>query len=48
MKIKGLGDLIEFFTTISGIKFIVDKLWKGRCNCQRRKTYLNEKFPLHK
>ncbi len=46
MRIKGLGDIIEFFTKYTGIKYIVDKIWKGKCNCQRRKQILNEKFPL--
>lgn len=44
--IKGLGDLVEFFTTITGIKWLVDKIWKGDCGCQRRKQSLNEKFPI--
>ena len=47
-QIKGLGDIIEFFTTITGIKYLVDKIWKGDCGCIRRRDILNEKFPLHK
>jgi len=47
MKIEGLGDIIELTTKYSGIKWLVDKLWKGKCNCQRRKRILNEKFPIN-
>lgn len=46
MKITGLGDIIELATSLTGVKWLVDKLWKGNCNCQRRKQILNEKFPI--
>ena len=39
---KGLGDLIEDFTTIIGVKKIVEKLTpKGKdCGCGKRKNYV--------
>lgn len=48
MKITGLGDLIEFFTTITGTKWLWNKIKKGDCSgCKRRKQILNEKFPIN-
>lgn len=44
MKIK-LGNLIEFITTFTGIKWLVTKINKGECDgCKRRKKILNELF----
>ena len=43
----GLGDIIELATKYSGIKWLVDKIWKGNCGCIRRRDSLNEKFPIN-
>ncbi len=48
---KGLGDLLAVFTKYTGIKFIVDKIFKALnkdCGCGKRKKILNEKFPYKK
>ncbi len=45
---KGLGDTIHKFTTVSGIKKVVDvvseKLDKP-CGCNQRRNALNKMFP---
>ena len=38
----GLGDLIEWFTKKTGIKWLVKKIWKDKCNCDKRKEKSNE------
>jgi len=44
MKLK-LGNIVEFFTTITGIRWLWRKIKKGDCEgCKRRKQYLNEMF----
>ncbi len=47
-KSKGLGDTIHKFTTVSGIKKVVDvvseKLDKP-CGCNQRRNALNKMFP---
>jgi hypothetical protein len=40
MKTQGLGDVLERFTTATGIKKMVDKL-PGDCKCKERKKTLN-------
>tara|TARA_R100000656_G_C3949831_1_gene128237 strand:+ start:762 stop:923 length:162 start_codon:yes stop_codon:yes gene_type:complete len=44
MKDRGLGDTIERFTKVTGIKKLVDKL-PGGCGCNKRKDWLNRNFP---
>tara|TARA_R100000664_G_C2732021_1_gene122349 strand:+ start:624 stop:926 length:303 start_codon:yes stop_codon:yes gene_type:complete len=48
---KGLGDTIERFTKLTGIKNIVDKLseFTGKdCQCKKRKDKLNRLFSYNK
>ena len=48
---KGLGDTIENFTTITGIKSLADfttSLVKKDCGCNKRKEDLNKIFPYKK
>ena len=55
-KSKGLGDSIEKFTTITGIKSLNQVLAKklevigikSSCGCDKRKEALNKKFPYKK
>ena len=51
-KSKGLGDSIEKFTKVTGIKNIVDQVNKLRgkkdCGCGKRKDTLNRLFPYNK
>ena len=45
---KGLGDTIENITDVLGIKKMVEEVSKktGKdCGCQKRKEFLNQKFP---
>ena len=46
---KGLGDSIEKFTTITGIKSLAQiaarRTGKKDCGCNKRKKWLNERFP---
>jgi|TARA_R110000803_G_scaffold53139_1_gene109058 hypothetical protein len=47
-KSKGLGDSIEKFTKVTGIKKVVDTVSKvtGKdCGCSERKDALNREFP---
>ena len=52
MKSKGLGDSIEKFTTMTGIKSFAQMtakaMGKKDCGCNKRKDYLNKKFPYKK
>ena len=44
---EGLGDTIEKFTKVTGIKAVVDAISKvtGKdCGCENRRDWLNEKF----
>mgnify|MGYP003142288035 CR=1 FL=1 len=46
MKAKGLGDTIDKFTTITGIKTLVKIIAKEKdCGCNSRKNWLNKQFP---
>ncbi len=36
-----LGDLVEKITTITGIKYLVKKIWGEDCGCEERKNFLN-------
>ena len=36
-----LGDLIEWFTKKTGIKWLVKKIWKDDCGCDKRKEKAN-------
>jgi|TARA_R110000824_G_scaffold69484_1_gene179000 hypothetical protein len=45
---NGLGDRIEYFTTATGIKKVVDTVSRGLnipCGCDQRKKVLNKIFP---
>ena len=47
----GLGDTIEKFTKATGIKAVVDTVYKmaGKdCGCEARKEFLNTRFPYKK
>jgi len=48
---RGLGDTIERFTKITGIKNVVEKLshFTGKdCKCQKRRDKLNQLFSYNK
>lgn len=50
-KVKGLGDVVEAVTTVTGVKAVVDTVAKvtGKdCGCKRRKDRLNQLFPFDK
>ena len=54
-KSKGLGDSIEKFTKITGIKSFTQVLARNRifgkkkdCGCNKRKDQLNKAFPYKK
>jgi len=44
MKSKGLGDTVEKFTKITGIKKVVEAITDD-CGCDKRKDKLNKLFP---
>ena len=49
-KSRGLGDTIEKFTKVTGIKKVVEKINEVRgkdCGCGGRKEKLNELFPYN-
>ena len=43
-----LGDLIDKITKITGIKFLVKKIFGDDCGCDERKKKLNQMFPYNK
>ena len=48
MKYRGFGDTIEAITKATGIKTVVEKISEATgkdCGCDKRKEYLNKKFP---
>ena len=49
---KGLGDSIEKFTAMTGIKSFAHVATRAMgikdCGCNKRKNYLNKKFPYKK
>ena len=46
MKDKGLGDTIERFTKVTGIKKLSEMIPSG-CNCDHRKDWFNKNFPYN-
>ena len=50
-KPTGLGDTVEKFTKLTGIKTVIDtvaKLTGKDCGCEARKEFLNRRFPYKK
>lgn len=45
---KGLGDVIEKVTEVTGIQYVVKAVTTKDCGCKARKEKLNEKFPFKK
>lgn len=45
-KINGFGDIIHFFTKITGIKWVVKKIWGEGCGCDQRREKINVKLPI--
>ena len=45
---KGLGDTIDKFTTMTGIKKLVKRLFGDDSGCDKRKEWLNNSFPYAK
>lgn len=41
VKSFGLGNVVDKFTTISGIKWLIKKIFK-ECGCEKRRIYLNK------
>ncbi len=49
IKMKGLGDVVEAVTTVTGIKAATEAVSKATgkdCGCKKRKEALNKKFPF--
>jgi len=45
---KGLGDSIDKFTSLTGIKKLVRRIFGDDCGCDERKEWLNKTFPYAK
>jgi hypothetical protein len=45
MKSRGLGDTIAKITSITGIKYIVNKVADADCGCKARQEALNNLVP---
>ena len=41
-KYIGLGDIVEFITKYTGIKYLIVKITKGNCGCEKRRKKFNE------
>tara|TARA_R100000655_G_scaffold91463_1_gene132191 strand:+ start:582 stop:740 length:159 start_codon:yes stop_codon:yes gene_type:complete len=51
MKMKGLGDVIDLATTVTGVKAgvkAVSKMTGKSCGCEERRDTLNRKYPFTK
>lgn len=51
MKSRGLGDTINKITSLTGIKYVVDKVAKAAkkdCGCEARRDTLNRMIPYSK
>ena len=42
IKTIGLGDIIDFITHYTGIKYIIIKITKGKCGCEARRKKFNQ------
>jgi hypothetical protein len=38
----GVGDIVDFITTYTGIKWLIIKLTKGNCGCEKRRILFNK------
>jgi hypothetical protein len=38
----GLGDIVDFFTKYTGLKWLIIKLTKGNCGCEKRRILFNK------
>ena len=48
-KFKGLGDVVEAVTTVTGVKAVTEAAAKAigkDCGCKARKERLNEAYPI--
>lgn len=43
----GLGDVIDFITTITGIKKLIIYLTNGNCGCEKRRVKFNKWFQFY-
>lgn len=43
----GLGDVIDFITTLTGIKKLIIFLTKGNCGCEKRRIKFNKWFKFY-
>ena len=48
MENKGLGDTLENFFILTGIKKIADTISGGGCGCNERRDSLNRMVPYNK
>jgi hypothetical protein len=37
-----LGDLVYYITYYTGIRWVVKKIWKDRCGCDKRRDEWND------
>lgn len=42
IKMIGLGDVVDFITKYTGIKYLIIKITKGKCGCEARRKKFNE------
>tara|TARA_B100000780_G_C20923557_1_gene368005 strand:- start:380 stop:586 length:207 start_codon:yes stop_codon:yes gene_type:complete len=45
--LRGFGDVVEWVTEISGIKYLVKRVYGNNCNCSKRKDSLNKLLPFN-
>lgn len=38
----GLGDIVDFITKITGLKWLIIKITKGNCGCEKRRKLFNK------
>ncbi len=45
---RGAGDVVEYITEISGIKYLMKRVYgKQNCGCSERQKKLNEMIPFN-
>jgi hypothetical protein len=47
-KFRGAGDVVEYITEVSGIRYLVKRVYgKADCGCNKRQKKLNELIPFN-
>jgi len=45
--LRGFGDVVEWVTEMSGVKYLVKRIYGNNCNCGKRRDSLNRLIPFN-